>query len=155
MCPQHLVYNTWKSQWMVVITALWLLWLRIPVMCTRALPSPSPSQLETGVGRMVLLLVHLTPSVRFGIYHCPLTTCMLSWCSVTTCTQSLKHWSRAVSTLPQDLLEYHPNQGVFVTVCTLYWASHNCLCSKWNKHATICVMLLDPLINLSRVYSNV
>ena len=155
MCPQHLVYNTWESQWMVVVTALWLLWLRIPVMCTWALPLAWPSQPETGVGRMVLLLIHLTPSVCFGIYHCPLTTCMLSWCSVTTCTQCLKHWSRVVSTFPQDLLEYHPNQGVFVTVCTLYWASHNCLWSKWNKHATICMMLLDPLINLSRVYSNV
>ena len=36
-------------------------------MYTRALPSPSPSQPETGVGRMVPLLLHPTPSVRFGV----------------------------------------------------------------------------------------
>ena len=42
-----------------------------------------------------------------------------------------------------------------LTCIKIYWASHNCLCSKWNKHATICMMLLDQLINLSRVYSNV
>ena len=131
MCPQHLVYSRWQSQSMVVVIALWLLWLRTPVMYAWALHSPSPFQPETSGGRTVHLLLHPTPSVRFDNYCCPLTTCMLSWCSVTTCTQSLKHWSRVVSTLPQDLLEYHPNQGVFVTVCTLYWASHKCLCSKW------------------------
>ena len=68
MCPQHLVYSRWESQSMVVITALWLQWLRTPVMYAWALPSLSLSQSETGVERIVPLLMHPTPSVSFGIY---------------------------------------------------------------------------------------
>ena len=30
-----------------------------------------------------------------------------------------------VCTLPQGLFEYHLDQGVFVSVCILYWASLN------------------------------
>ena len=67
MCPQHPVYSRWQSQSMVVVTALCLLWVRTPVVYARALPSPPPSQPETGVGRMVPLLLHPTPSVSFGI----------------------------------------------------------------------------------------
>ena len=68
MCPQHLVYNTWQSQWMVVVPALWLLWLRTQVTCAWALPSPSPFLPGTGVGRIVLLLLHPIPSVSFGTF---------------------------------------------------------------------------------------
>ena len=67
MCLQHLVYCKWQSQSMVVITVQCLLWLRTPVMCAQPLHSPCPSQPETGVRRMVPLLLHPTPSVSFGI----------------------------------------------------------------------------------------
>ena len=68
MCPQHLVYNTWESWLMVVVPLQCLMCLKTPVMCTQALPSPSPFQPETGVERMVPVLMHSTPSVSFGRY---------------------------------------------------------------------------------------
>ena len=69
MCPQHLVYSRWQPH-AVNVPILLLLWLRTPVMCPRVLPSPSPSQPETSVGRMVPLLMHPIPTLKvsFGMY---------------------------------------------------------------------------------------
>ena len=150
MCPQHLVYSRWQSQSMVVVTVQCLLWLRIPVMCAQALPSPSPSQPETGVGRMVPLLLHPTPSVSLCVasmsWHWRIVYRFLHFAN----KQQLVHiWYCLPAQICMQLLSNHyslTQAFLSVNLKTMLFPALECILLAWNKHTYDGIWCYKPAV---------